>query len=89
MDCNSYSYMNMDSTTARIAEAETENDIIFFEEIYNFFQEHYFSICCILTDRGEDFEFKTNDNGESRAAAYKAATAYYNSLVKDNQKITA
>ena len=40
MDCNSYSYMNMDSTTARIAEAETENDIIFFEEIYNFFQEH-------------------------------------------------
>ena len=89
MDCNSYSYMNADSTNARIAEAETKNDIIFFDDICDFFNDHYFSITCILTDRGEDFEYKTNDNGESRAEAYKAATAYYNSLVAENQIITA
>ena len=89
MDCNNYSYMNMDGTTARIAEAETENDIIYFDDICDFFGDHCFFIDCILSDRGAEFEYKTNDNGESRAAAYKAATAYYNGLVKDNQKITA
>lgn len=89
MDCNSYSYMSMDGTTARIAEVETENDIIYFDEVCDFFQDHYFTVDCILSDRGEFFEYRTSDNGESRAAAYKAATAYYNSLVADHQKITA
>ena len=89
MDYNNFSYVNMEDKTTRIAEAETENDIIYFDEIWDFFGDHYFFIDCILSDRGADFEYKTNDNGESRAAAYKAATAYYNSLVKDNQKLTA
>ena len=89
MDCGNYSYINMSDEITRIAEVETENDIIYFEEICNFFQERYFVVNCILSDRGEDFEYKTNDNGESRAQALKAATAYFNSLVADHQKITA
>ena len=89
MDCNSYSYMNMDGTTARIAEVETENDMIYFDEIHDFFGDHCFFVDCILSDNCKEFYFKTNDNGESRAAAYKAATAYFNSLVADHQKITA
>ena len=84
MDCNSYSYCNMSSGSAIIAETESGRSgyPVIFERCLNWFGDRFFWVYDVFGEC-EEFSF-SGLNPETEKRAYAEAARFYNSLVSDS-----